>query len=297
MRSRHGGSDRAFDTALLLAAAGHGFRRRMAIRRHSRRPGSGGFSGGTAPGAEKLLDNLNLFVASDGSKQPQDLGINANMGVRLRPHGLPLIDRANLRRAVGAGRDLSDAAVHVLDQISTTSRRTRPTSRSACSSARATRITGAWPTTRCFRATNDKATLGQVRGQVGFDVTRSNEWVCGSQERAGRQRDAGHHGDSSSIDSQVNGYTTIRWAQQAKTTVCWAWPTAMATSCGCSPTNSRDGKVFVYGAELSMPLTTLCGDGRGQTSSRRRPPVRWTRIWRVVLPWPEERGQSRFAPP
>jgi hypothetical protein len=30
-----------------------------------------------------IFENLSLFAGLDGSKQPQDLGINANMGLRL----------------------------------------------------------------------------------------------------------------------------------------------------------------------------------------------------------------------
>ncbi len=62
----------------------------------------------------------------DGSKQPQDLGINANMGVRFAANlGVPVVKSKNFGAQLGVGVNLSDAAVHVLDQIEGTSRRTQ----------------------------------------------------------------------------------------------------------------------------------------------------------------------------
>jgi hypothetical protein len=73
-----------------------------------------------------LWENVSVFAGLDGSKQPQDLGINANMGARFSANlGLPISDRLNLGAQVGAGVNLSDAAVHVLDQIEGTSNRTQ----------------------------------------------------------------------------------------------------------------------------------------------------------------------------
>src|SRR5262245_6909032 len=47
-----------------------------------------------ATGQPSPFDTLTFFGGLDGSKQPQDLGINANMGVRLAANlGLPLVKR------------------------------------------------------------------------------------------------------------------------------------------------------------------------------------------------------------
>ncbi|MEQ1909195.1 MAG: hypothetical protein ABMA15_10255 [Vicinamibacterales bacterium] len=43
------------------------------------------------PGPSSVFDNVGFFFGLDGSKQPQDLGINANMGVRLAANaGVPV---------------------------------------------------------------------------------------------------------------------------------------------------------------------------------------------------------------
>src|SRR5579862_5273901 len=74
-----------------------------------------------ASASPRVFDNLSLFAGPDGSKQPQDLGINANMGVRFGANwGVPIVDSAKLGVQVGVGFNWSDAAVNVLDQISST---------------------------------------------------------------------------------------------------------------------------------------------------------------------------------
>src|SRR4029077_17882474 len=73
-----------------------------------------------------VFDNLSLFVGPDGSKQPQDLGINANMGIRFSANwGFSLSEPLKLGAQVGVGSNISDNAVHVLDQIQGTTRRTQ----------------------------------------------------------------------------------------------------------------------------------------------------------------------------
>src|SRR5688572_15748251 len=77
----------------------------------------------SAPG---MFENLSLFVGPDGSKQPQDLGINAHMGIRLGANlGFPLSEAVKLGAQIGVAENLSDSAVHVLDQVEGTSRRTQ----------------------------------------------------------------------------------------------------------------------------------------------------------------------------
>src|SRR5580700_1211480 len=62
--------------------------------------------------ARGVFDNLSLFIGPDGSKQPQDLGINANMGVRVSANwGLPVSERMKLGMQFGVGRNISDNAV------------------------------------------------------------------------------------------------------------------------------------------------------------------------------------------
>lgn len=286
-------------TALLLATAGRGF----AADGDPQAPQVPQASAAAAVGgaqAQKLLDNLSLFVGLDGSKQPQDLGINANMGVRFAANmGFPLVDRANLGAQVGAAVNLSDAAVHVLDQISTTSRRSQTYLTVGLFQRPVDRMNWSLAYDALFQSYYDKATLGQVRGQVGFDVTRSNE--VGVWFTKGAQGDNGTLGTTAiRLDpiSQVNGYTTIRWASRAKTTVWLGMANGHGNVVWVFPDNSRDGKVFVYGAELSMPLNdrfAVTGAANFLTPTATGTVDAYLGV--SFFPGRKSAGQSRFAPP
>jgi hypothetical protein len=70
-------------------------------------------------GSSSGVQNLNIFAGLDGSKQPQDLGINANMGVRFSANwGFGLSQKDGLGGQVGIGVNLSDFSgqVHLLDR-------------------------------------------------------------------------------------------------------------------------------------------------------------------------------------
>jgi hypothetical protein len=203
-----------------------------------------------------LFDTFNLFVGLDGSKQPQDLGINANMGVRFAANwGVPVIERAGLGAQVGAAVNLSDAAVHVLDQISGTSRRTQTYVTAGLFQRPTPRVNWALGYDALFQQYYTDDTLGQVRGQLGYDVTSSNE--VGVWFTKGVKGDTGQF-DTTTVHldaiSQVNGYTRVSWASGAKTTLWMGVANGHGNVVWVFPDNSRKDKVFVYGAELDMPL-------------------------------------------
>src|ERR1700730_12491028 len=64
------------------------------------------------------FDNLSLFVGPDGSKQPEDLGINANMGVRFSVNwGLPVSERLKLGIQLCVRANVTDNGVNVLHHL------------------------------------------------------------------------------------------------------------------------------------------------------------------------------------
>lgn len=81
-------------------------------------------------GKERLIDNLSVFVGLDGSKQPQDLGLNANMGGRTEINwGFPIFRRWGIGGQIGSSENYSDSAVHVVNQLegpTTAGRTSRP---------------------------------------------------------------------------------------------------------------------------------------------------------------------------
>lgn len=128
-----------------------------------------------AAAQERLLERVSLFAGLDGSKQPQDLGINANMGIRVSGNlGVPVSSALKLGAQLGVGVNVSDAAVHVLDQIEGTSRRTQTFVTFGLFQQPLARLTWALAYDALFHQYYDDFTLGQVRGFGEYQVASSD---------------------------------------------------------------------------------------------------------------------------
>lgn len=202
-----------------------------------------------------LLDTLSLFAGPDGSKQPQDLGINANMGLRLSGNwGVPVHARAGLGAQVGLGLNLSDAAVDVLEAIEGTSRR-----RQAFVTAGLFQVAGPanWALVYDLQATRyfDTFTVGQLRGHAGYTVRPHDEvglWFA-----------AGLHGDTAVMSDtpvtlkavgQINVYARHEWPSGARTGLWLGRAAGHERVVWVLPDRPRLTGVLVYGADLDVPL-------------------------------------------
>ena len=210
-----------------------------------------------ATGNGSIWENLSIFAGLDGSKQPQDLGINANMGIRLSGNlGLPISDRLNLGAQIGAGVNLSDAAVHVLDQIEGTSKRTQTFVTLGLFQTVGGKATWGLAYDMLVQQYYDDFTLGQVRGFAGYNVTGDNEvgvWFTKSAKR-----DSGSMGGTPvNLDpiSQTNGYFAHVWPTGARTRLWLGVARGHHNIVWVLPDNSQDRNVAVYGADLELPLS------------------------------------------
>ncbi len=208
-----------------------------------------------SPSPTPWLDTLSVFVGPDGSKQPQDLGINANMGLRMSgTWGVALHEASGLGAQAGLGLNVSDAAVDVLEAVEGTSRR-RQTFVTAGLFQTAGRAN--WAFVYDLQASQyfDSFSVGQVRGQAGYAVR--------AQDEVGVWFTKGIHGDTATIGGtpveldaigQVNVYARHEWASGART---GAW---LGRAGGHSrvvlvlPDRPRLSGVLVYGADLDVPL-------------------------------------------
>lgn len=224
--------------------------------------GLGGASTASAQSASQTgptgpFENLSLFVGPDGSKQPQDLGINANMGIRFGANlGLPLVKAANLGMQIGVAQNLSDAAVHVLDQVEGTSRRSQTFA--TVGVFQRPNEQWNWGLAYDLSMSNyyDNFTMGQLRGQVGFGMRESDE--VGVRFSKSTQGDTGSMGGTPvHLDpmTQIAGYHRHTWASAAQTSVWAGIARSHHNIVWVFPDNSRDENVLVYGAELSVPLS------------------------------------------
>lgn len=201
-------------------------------------------------------DALSVFVGPDGSKQPQDLGINANMGLRLGMNwAVPLRRSAGLGVQVGLGQNFSDAAVHVLDQIEGTSRRTQ-TFLTAGLFQRVGRLDWGLSVDVLRQRYYDQFLLAQLRGRVGVAV-RADDQV-GAILRVGVKGDRGAMGGTPvTLDpiDQVSAFHRHTWANLVQTTVSAGMVNGHSDLVWVIPGDRRNRRSFVYGAEIQVPLS------------------------------------------
>jgi hypothetical protein len=210
-----------------------------------------------APSTPGIFENLSLFVGPDGSKQPQDLGINAEMGIRFSANwGFPISERFKLGAQVGAASNISDGAVHVLDQIGGPGHRTQTFVTMGVFQRPTSRLNWGLVYDWSFERYYDDFRFSQWRGQAGYGVTGSDEvgtWFTKSVHGAD-----GHLGATAvrldPID-QVNAYTRHTWANHAQTTVWVGMANGHNNVVWVLPENSRSAHVVVYGSSLDIPLS------------------------------------------
>jgi len=209
---------------------------------------------GQAPG---VFDNLSFFIGPDGSKQPQDLGINANMGIRLSANwGLPVSERWKLGVQFGAGANVSDNAVHVLDQIQGTTRRTQTFLTAGIFQHPTEAFNWGLVYDTVFEHYYDDFHLSQLRGQAGYNVTKDNEVGASfTRELQGGNGVMGATPVRLDPIDQVKGYTRHTWATRAQTTVWVGVANGHNDVVWVFPANPRDTHVLLYGAQLYMPLS------------------------------------------
>ncbi len=67
---------------------------------------------------ESWLDNLSLFAGLEGSKQPQDFGVNAHFGGRVAANvGIPIWREYGLGAQIGVAYNATDHAVQVMERV------------------------------------------------------------------------------------------------------------------------------------------------------------------------------------
>lgn len=198
---------------------------------------------------------MSFFVGLDGSKQPQDLGINANMGVRVSANAAtPLVPSLGLGAQAGLALNVSDAAVHVLDQIGGPSKRTQVHGTFGVFQRTAS-VTWAVAYDLLRQNYVGTATLGQVRADVSYRVAKYDEVGAWLTKRA-KGQDGFVLDSAVRLDpiSQVNGYYRRTWMTGATTSIWAGVASGHQDIVWVIPVNPASKHVLVYGAELHVPL-------------------------------------------
>lgn len=212
------------------------------------------------------LDTLQLFGGLEGSKQPQDFGVNANFGSRWAVNwGFPLLAEKGIGAQIGTSINETDNAVQVFERVGASSHRTQ-----SFSTFGLFQRTDTWrwgiAYDLLYESYYDQFTLGQWRGRVGYATSSTDEfgvWFAIPQQSS--------QGKFLTIPVQLSTLTqgSCYWQHQFSAgtrAMCWAGAAeghAQANlALGDLPTT---GTQFVFGAEVDVPLNS-CFSMYGQAN-------------------------------
>jgi len=201
-------------------------------------------------------DSLELFAGLEGSKQPQDFGVNAHFGGRVHANfGLPLWEESGLGLQLGTGLNQTDHAVAVTSAIEGSSSRTQSFSTVGIFQRTDNGWTWAIAHDFLYQEDYDRSTLTQWRGQVGYQLTPQNEiGLMGRLPQ--KEADANWGGVPVHLSALAQGsvYLRHKWAFGGETT---GW-LGVADRHGQSNVALGDrpstSEVLVFGATLQIPL-------------------------------------------
>ena len=205
----------------------------------------------------EVVDNqpvFELFGGLDGSKQPQDFGVNANFGGRVSINaGLPIAD-TGFGVQIGTAYNTSVNAVQVFERVNGPSNRQQ-----SFTTVGLFRRTSNWTAAIGYdflaQSSYDDFQMGQWRGMFGFAVTPSNElgvWAAISDED--------DTGNFDTIPLRLRPITqgSVYWRHFWETGVRTTFWGGLSEGHGevnialgdLSPVNER----FVFGADIHAPL-------------------------------------------
>jgi hypothetical protein len=207
------------------------------------------------PACWKPLDTLSLFGGLEGSKQPQDFGVNANFGSRWAANwGFPLLAEYGIGGQIGTSINQTDNAVQVFDRVGESAHRTQNFSTIGVFQ-RTDRWRWGLGYDFLYESYYDQFSLGQWRGRAGYAVSDTNEfgvWFTVTQQ----------HASGSFLTIPVTltplAQGSFYWQHQFATgtrTMTW-----MGFSEGHAQANlalgdlKKTGNQFVFGAEIDVPL-------------------------------------------
>ncbi len=207
---------------------------------------------------DSLFSELTFLMAIDGSKQPQDFGVNANLGGQASFNwGLPLLPEYGLGLQIGSGLIATSNAVRVYELLGETSGRTQ----SFTTLGMFQRLDSGfvWGIVHDFlyEKSFDDFHLGQWRGRLSYDLSATNTVGISTMLRS--FDDAGTFGAATPVTLQSIDQAHLFWRhfwQTGAQTTLWTG-LAQGHSENNAVTGPAPGKEeqFVLGADVLMPLT------------------------------------------
>lgn len=202
------------------------------------------------------LDTLVLFGGLEGSKQPQDFGVNANFGSRWAANwGFPLLAEYGLGAQIGTSLNATDNAVQVFERVGEASHRTQ-----MYSTLGVFQRSGNWSWGLGYdfllESYYDQFFLSQWRGRAGYAVTPNDEVGIWAALRS--KEDSGYFASALLVTLTPINQGSVYWQHQFDSgprLMGWA-----GVSEGHAQANlalgdlKKTGNQFVFGAEVDVPL-------------------------------------------
>lgn len=121
-------------------------------------------------------ESLELFAGLDGSKQPQDFGVNAQFGGRMHANwAMPISHDYGIGLQVGTAVSQAHHAVAVTHAIEGSTRRTQSFTTAGIFQRTETGWTWALVDDFLYQEDYDSTALMQLRGRVGYDLNGRDE--------------------------------------------------------------------------------------------------------------------------
>lgn len=217
-----------------------------------------GFEAYSAPDAENhLLEHLSLFAGIDGSKQPQDYGVNANLGGRTHINWSgPLISEFGIGMQVGTALQWSDNAVRVYELLGQSTTRFQNYATIGLFQNVSDRLRWGVVYDHLYEDSYDQISLSQIRSRVSFHATDRVE--VGSTVHLGVSEETASFGSSTVELSPINqatmylrgffptGVTGTGWIGLAE---------GHGESNAVTGFSPAAGTSLVFGADFTAPLT------------------------------------------
>lgn len=202
------------------------------------------------------FDNLSAFGGLDGSKGPEDLGINANFGGRASVNwGFPIFEVAGVGGQLGTGINYSRTAVTVLETIDGTRERMQSFTTVGLFQRTERGLVWALAYDYLFEDYYARMNMGQWRGQCGWTMNDKNEMgMWGTVGNWGDKATVGGFGFHMEPITQGNMYMRHIWRSEAVTAFWVGLAEKHHRFVIVNPGAPATHFPFVFGANLYVPL-------------------------------------------
>lgn len=201
-------------------------------------------------------DSLELFAGLDGSKQPQDFGVNAHFGGRIHANwAMPLWQEQGLGLQIGTAITQSDHAVAVTHAIEGSSSRTQSFTTLGIFQRTESGWTWAIANDILFQDDYNRQTLDQWRARIGYDLNGRDEvGVMGSLPQNHANADWAGAGIRLEPLRQGSVFWRHSWEFGGQTTT-WLGVADRHGQANIALGDRPDtNHVIVFGADLQVPL-------------------------------------------